>query len=244
VRPIRSAAACGALAALCVVLVACGARARAGATTDRVTKAKAIAYANAVNLRERDVRPWIQREPGRTVVASPALAADARCRGGISPYRWVEFRYSPIFASRLVGAMESTVLVLPTTDLADDDARARLSERGFACFSEAERQLLSAATLTVKGHTDRVGSVEISRLPAPLPGVPGAFEWRVTYTLTRAFPHGAAAIFATNYLDYFGFNAGPAEIMLSTRGYIAPLAKAKELAVLTAVYHRAEAHSL
>jgi hypothetical protein len=81
-------------------------------------------------------------------------------------------------------------------------------------------------------------------LPDPLPGVPSAFEWRVTYTVTRESHRRIAPISLTTYLDFFGVSDGPAEIRLRTRGYGAPLPAATERQALTAIYDRAEAHKL
>ena len=223
-------------------MAACGKS--APSATEPVTKTRAAAYADAVNLREADVAPWEQRKPGKTVEPNAAIATDAKCAGAVSPSRWLELRYSPIFARRLVGAMESNVLVLPTTALAVRDAGARLSGRGFSCFVRDEQQLLTGATLTVKGHTLRAGNVEVSRLPDPLPCIPSAFEWRVTYTVTGEPHPRSAPISLTTYLDFFGFNDGPAEIRLRTRGYGAPLPTATERQALTAIYNRAETHKL
>jgi len=88
------------------------------------------------------------------------------------------------------------------------------------------------------------------RLPDPLPGIEGGYEYRIAATIIagRAAPVELAAYVPQQvkqvrlFMDLFGFISGPTEINLAALGGPRPVSKKLEERLLVLLYSRAEAH--
>jgi hypothetical protein len=231
------------LSATAALIAGCGksSSAPSGVASEPVTRERAVAYADAVNLREADVLGWERFEPGAEVKLTRAEIESARCEGR-DPRRWLVDRHSRVFGKRGTGYMLSVVAVMPTAALAVEDTKAGLSARAFDCEA---REVAPATTHLANGKLFDRGPGTLSRLASPLPGVSYSFEWRATWTHVLGPPDSfGPAVTLRSYEDLLGFVAGPAEIQLISHSTENPLPIATELQALTAIYRRAEAHKL
>ncbi len=244
----RIAATCLVLGAAGVLAAGCGGgssasgdRGALGASAT-ITKARAVAYAHAVNLRATDVPEMSPGSPERTAPTPKRSTFEfVRCYGGVSPGRVVLQMHSPEFSvghgarSQLE---ESEVEVWPTSGLAAHNFAANHTARYRACFvrfREAENKNLN------KGRAGKVlyGPLTVSALPAPLPGVAQSFGFRIAQSLLRD-----GQLRLRIYHDVFGFLVGPAEVELQATGFSRPVPSATEKRLLSLLYSRANANKL
>jgi hypothetical protein len=182
-----------------------------------VTKANAVAFAHAVNLRASD-QPAMEALGPERAAPSPAAAAIefARCDGGISPARiLVNIRSTLLLTGDERGRriVVSRVTVMPSEALARRNLVAFASPSGLRC----ER---------------RYGGTSISRLNIALPGGAHAFGQRIVAP-------SAGPTHVLGYHDILGFVCGPAEIVLTAAGFSHPVAIQTEQQLLGALYRRA-----
>ncbi len=207
------------LLALTVVLPGCaGAQASAPTTaTVAVTKASAVAFAHAVNLRASDQPAMEAVAPERAAPSPDATAFEfARCDGGISPARIVANIRSTLLSTgneREQRLVRSRVTAMPSEALARRNLAAFTSPRGLHC----ERHY---------------GGTSISRLNVPLAGGTHAFGQRIVA------PSGGPT-HVLGYHDILGFVCGPAEIVLTAAGFSHPVASQTEQQLLDVLYRRA-----
>jgi hypothetical protein len=207
-----------------------------------ITKARAVAYAHAVNLRSTDVPEMSTSSPEGVVPAPKRSTFEfSRCYGGVSPVRRVLKSHSPEFSvghgaqSQLE---ESEVEVWPTPGLAARNFAANHTSRYRAClvrFQEANNKNLNKE----RAGQLQYGPLTVSPLPDPLPGVDGSFGLRIAQSLLRG-----GQVRAQIYHDVFGFLSGPAEIELTATGFTTPVPSATEQRLLSLLYSRAQAHVL
>ena len=207
-----------------------------------ITKARAIAYAHAVNLRAADVPEMSISSPeGATPLPKRPAFEFAHCYGGVSPAHLLLKMHSPEFSvgrgahSQLE---ESEVEVWPTPALAVSNFAANHTSRYRAClmrFQEADNKDLN------KGRAGQLhyGPLTVSALPDPLPGVEASFGLRIVQSLLRG-----GQIRHRIYHDILGFLSGPVEIELKATGFSRPVPLATEQRLLSLLYSRAEAHAL
>jgi hypothetical protein len=206
-------------------------------------KARAIAYADAINLGGADV-------PGATIVKSegeakaPTLAGVelARCAGGVSPELRIVDIHSPAFrvASASKGErVKSSVEVMPTAALAARNNAAARSARGRACIARFLARALPEQSTGPLRH----GPVSVSSLPNSLPGADGSFGLRLATTVIGRNLRGGE-IRTRVYTDEFGFVSGPAEINLTATGVSRPIPSATEQRLLSLLFSRAREHKL
>lgn len=180
-----------------------------------VTRASALAFAHAVNLRAGD-QPEMKavgaEGPGPSVEANVAFA---RCAGLISPDSVMINMRSTFLSSgeeRALRLVRSRVTVLPSEALARRNLAAFSSPRGLRCA--------------------RRPGASISKLSIALPGGGYATGERVIVP-TEALPR------ELGYHDIVGFVYGPAEIVLTAAGYSHPVATQTEQHLLGILYRRA-----
>jgi hypothetical protein len=213
--------------------------------TGAVTKAQAVAYAQAVNLRAADLPRMNTSSPEHEGKAPTRLElALARCDGEQDPLQRVLNRVSPTFTSPTEGEGEheeihSSVEVLPTATIAAKHNAAQISPRGLGCI----RRFFPAAFAKSDTRRLRYGPVTLHHLPDPLPGTPGSFAVRIT-TSVLGVPSQIAATPPHVYIDILGFLAGASEINLTATGFPEPVAEEAEQHLLTTLYNRAHASRL
>jgi hypothetical protein len=201
------------------VLAGCaGAQGSAPTTpTTALSKASAVAFAHAVNLRASDQPAMEVVGPERAAPGPGAAAIEfARCDGGVSPARILFNIRSTLLSTgdepdqRLV---RSRVTVMPSEALARRNPAASVSPRGLRCGL-------------------RYGGTSISRLNIALPGCAHASGQRIVVP-------SAGPAHVVGHHDIIGFVCGPAEIVLTTAGFSHPVAAQTEQQLLGALYRRA-----
>jgi hypothetical protein len=221
-----------------------------------ITKAQAIAYAHAVNLTASDVPELTSAAPGAEASVKRRDVERARCAGAASPYS----RVVNIGSARFTGAtaspresVTSSVVVWPTSAIAEQNIAADLSPRGRACVQHLLERLAIGAVRRV-----RVSHVSLAWLPAPLPAA-HSFAARLSLTLSaepgRLRPGLSGAVVESPsprarpvqisvYIDVLGFLVGPGEVNLTATGEKRPASSATEHRLLSLLYSRAVAHKL
>jgi hypothetical protein len=212
-------------------------------TSGPITKAQAVAYAHAVNLRAGDL-------PGFTIGESEMEAPkpgrygleDIRCRGGVNPARRIakidstEFSAGRAFYGKVV---KSIVEVWPTPALVVFNHTTSHSSRGRACLVRDIESVNKQINRERKGRM-QIGPFTITTVPNPLPGVSHSFL--TTINETRLLRTGA--IRAHIYRHIFGFITGPAEIELEAIGYGHPVPTSTEAKALQLLLDRATANTI
>ncbi|MGH2852932.1 MAG: hypothetical protein ACRDLF_01910 [Solirubrobacteraceae bacterium] len=212
-------------------------------TSGSIAKARAVAFAHAVNLQAGDL-PGFTGDGSET--EAPTLGRYGleynRCRGGVDPPRRIAGVYSvELSAGRAFygKVVKSAVEVWPTPALvALNNARSR-SARGQAClvrFLEAVHKQINRER---KGRR-QIGPFTVTTAPNPLPGVSHGFL--TTINETRLLRTGAVR--AHVYRDIFGFIADSAEIELEAIGVGHPLPTSTEEQALRLLLGRATANAV
>jgi hypothetical protein len=204
-----------------------------------ITKARAVAYAQAVNLGAADLPgSSIIKAEGERKAPTTAGVEFERCAGGVNPERRIVDIHSPSFSVASAGEggrVRSAVEVMPTAALAARNNAVARSARGRACLA---RSLPEQSTGQL-----RHGPVSISSLPNLLPGAAGSFGLRLTTTVTGRNLRGGQ-IRTRVYMDVFGFVSGPAQISLTALGVSRPVPSATEQHLLPLLFSRAREHKL
>lgn len=214
-------------------------------TSGRITKAQAVAYAHAVNLRAGDM-PGFTSSGSETEVPGPRREGleYIRCRGGVDPARHVANIQSTELSAGAnrafyIKTMQSAVEVWPTPAMAALNNATAYSSRGRAClvrFFEAIRKRINQER---KGRR-QYGPFTITTVPNPLPGVSHSFLTAIRET--RLLRTGA--IRAHIYRDHFAFVSGAAEIELEAVGWGHPVPTATEKKALLLLLDRARANAI
>lgn len=234
-------------------LVGCGQSSKATHTTALVaakptavsvsrsmTKAQAVAFARAVNLRLSDV-------PGFRVSSSEKESTSAtekrlehemlRCVGAQSiAHKPLAEIKSKEFERETSGGHESVnseIEVAPSAKVAAAELAAIRSSRAQTCLSRYLGLLLNAMRL--KGVA--VNHPEISAISAPLPATPSSFGYRITASFTIK---GITVPFT---IDIFGFLHGPAQIGLFAAGLPEPFPASSEQQLFGLLVKRADSAS-
>lgn len=204
-----------------------------------ITKARAVAYAQAVNLGAADVpRSSIIKAEGEGKAPTVAGVEFERCAGGMSPERRIVDMHSSSFrvaSASKGGRVRSAVEVMPTAALAARNNAVARSARGRACLARALPEQSTGRL--------RYGPVSVSSLPNLLPGADGSFGLRLTTTVIGRNLRGGE-IRTRVYIDVFGFVSGPAEISLTAFGVSRPVSSATEQHLLPLLFSRAREHKL
>lgn len=232
-----------AISVVLVVLIAGGvtiAVAGSGSVTALITRARAVAFARAVNLRAADLPRFknlgLAAEPQpRTNTTDPEFA---RCVD-VKPNRYVASAQSPGFIHgrfrTQAELVTSKVIVLPTASLAARELIILNSARGRSCFA---RLIQPESTSATESH------LRIDRVSWSSPTLPPAahgFKVRVSGTLTGIHTRNRPIHL---YIDMFGFTNGPAQIYLVDTGWESPARSGTEQRLLSLLHSRAEAHKL
>lgn len=203
------------------------------------TKARAQAFARAVNLTAADL-PGFKGSPSSKSRAEQQFGAMlSRCAGGVDPSREVVDVDSPDFSMEAAQGLEeqdvnSNVSVLRSAALAAKDLKAVKSARGRSCLTKATNKLLTS--MKTKGVT--YGKTTLTKLKRSAPGSDGSFAFHFKVT---ANANGLRLPF---YIDTIGFTLGPAEIGLTTLGIAEPFPATVEQRLLTLLAGRASFNHL
>jgi hypothetical protein len=251
-----------ALVASCATLSACGKGSYTGtgaptATTGATathgaapherssTRARALAFAHAVNLTAADVPGFtISHQPEHESAAERRLQQQLRNCGGTSGARpqqrapgALAEASSPHFELKrgiLALGVSSEVSVAHSSAEADAALSAIRSSRVRACFSRYLSALLKSQH--IPGAT--VVGVSIASGTPPAPGTTGGFGWRVTATLAIRTVH------ISFYFDILGFIDGPAQVTLTSSGTVRPFPGRAQEQLYSELLTRAGSHRL
>jgi hypothetical protein len=251
-----------ALVSSCAVLSACGKGAYTGAGVPTAitgatathgaaphghssTRARALAFAHAVNLTAADVPGFtISHKHEHESAAERRLQQQLRnCGGaaGASAPRHSQGTLaevsSPDFELKrgiLALSVSSEVTVEHTSAQAAATLAAIRSPRVRACFS----RYLSALLKSQPHPGATVLGVSIASGTPPAPGTTGGFAWRVTATLA------VRTIHISFYLDILGFVDGPAQVTLTSSGTVRPFPARAQEQLYSELLTRARAHRL
>jgi hypothetical protein len=220
-----------------------------------ITKAEAVAYARAVNLRVGDIPLGSVYKGESEAKRSSLTPREAACEGakrgpGHRSTRIIK-RQSATLGWSVPGEFQriySAVQVLPTAALMVRHNAANRSPRSLTCASRFLPSIIR------KAETGRLefSRATVSRLPDPLPGIEGAYEYRMAATIIigRSAPVEPVDYVPQQvkrirfYLDFFGFVSGPAEINMTTLSAPRPVPRKVEDRLLVLLYSRTQAHRL
>ncbi len=214
-----------------------------------LTKANAIAFAHAVNLKPTDVPGFLatsRHEHEHETPAEKRLQRELmRCtsgaleaHGGLAKASSKNFKLE---RGILRFSVNSEVSVTRTSAIAAKELMAIRSSHVRACLSHYLKLLLqnqfrggekSRAILNPNSI-----SLSIAHGTPPAPGATGSFGWRITATITV---HNVKLRF---YIDILGFVNGRAEVSLFSSGVLRPFPAAIQEHLYWLLLKRAEAHS-
>jgi hypothetical protein len=209
------------------------------APNETLTKARALAFARAVNLSTGDVPGFTaSSERERVTPLEKRLEREMlRCAGSIGSGKALAEVSSNDFELKhdiLDLGVSSKVGVAQTSAAAASELAAIRGVRVRACFSRYLGLLFKGQRFA--GAT--ISPVSIQSGTPPAPGTKGSFAWRVTVTFT------VHRIRVSLYLDILGFVAGPARVTLFSSGALRPFPAAIQQRLFSLLLARAEAHAL
>jgi hypothetical protein len=247
---------------LCAVLAAgCGGTDRTGEATTAESggpsppasaRARATAYAKAVNLRASDV-PYFEAledeaedDPGREARNDRELRECVGEGGFQKPLAEVS---SAEYGTQVPG---EALQVSSSVEVAADPAEAlrglRLirTRRAERCL----RRVFVAAAEEEESSTAEVRRVSVSRLDSPAPEIDDGFAFRFTaavlvhpssseLTAYRPAAESGPSAAVKVYADILGFVVGPASITITATGVSAPVARNLERNLLVVLHERA-----
>ena len=239
--------------AACCALVACGQSSKATHTTASVavkptrtpvaqsmTKAQAIVFAHAVNLRPSDIPGFhisSEKEEPTSATEKHVEHELMHCVGaqGVVHKPIAEIK-SGEFEREISGghqSVSSEVEVVASSKVATEELVAIRSSRAQACLSHYLGLLFN--TLKLKGIA--VSQPKISAISAPLPATPLSAGYRITAVFTIK---GIKFPFT---IDIFGFLHGPALITLFTTAVPEPFPATSEQRLFELLVQRANTAS-
>jgi signal peptidase I len=239
---------------IAVVLTTARGASSMGAASDTgppVDGARAIAFAQAVNLRASDVRGLVGARVGlpRGARVGPFGTAVERCDGGVAQpgdvFGVVSRRFTRENVHRSAGGVSSSFLpiesvysgiyLVASSAMASHEIEVSESARRRSCI----KRILEAQRLAREPF---FAHVHVSAVPSPLKGIPG-YGLQAT-AVVATFLHAPHVTGRPNYYEgFFGFAVGQAIITLHTTGSPRPFPSATERRLLSLLYERAEASS-
>jgi hypothetical protein len=211
-----------------------------------MTKAQAIAFAQAVNLTAADLpgfKATSKHEHEHATATEKRLEHELlRCTGGALISRGgvaeVSSKNFKLEHNALELNVNSEVSVAQTPAAAAKELAAIRSNRVRGCVSHYLNLLLKNQLLKNQKSpaiADSI-SISISRGTPPAPGTTGSFGWQITATITA---HATKLPFF--YIDILGFVYGPAEVSLFSSGALKPFPAAIQEHLYRLLLQRAKA---
>jgi hypothetical protein len=252
-----------AISVVLVVLIASGvtiALAGSGRASTSITKAQAVAYAHAVNLRAGDVPGLVPTAKGGAVegpLGTLGVECDVAVRAGkvvgIGSQGFERLQESTRFSKSYLPleAVSSAVFVMRTPALASREIAvvrdASDNPTVVTCLKHHLENTQLEATdeggKKIGGPTGKpaLSQVEVTALRSPLQAIRAyGLQIRADFEITVPSAKGLSHL----YDDFLGFAIGPAVIMLDTTGdpHLSPAATEQRL--LSLLHSRAEANKL
>ncbi len=219
-------------------------------TVKPLTKASAIAFAHAVNLKPSDVPGLVatsRHEHEHETPEKKRLEREVtRCTGGaLGAHDGLAEASSKDFKLErniLRFSVSSEVSVTRTPAIAAKELAAIRSSHVRACLSHYLKLLLQNQFLEEEKSRAIFNpnsiSLSIAHGTPPAPGATGSFGWRITATIA------VRNVKLRFYLDILGFVNGRAEVSLFSSGVLRPFPAAIQEHLYWLLLKRAEAHSV
>jgi hypothetical protein len=172
--------------------------------------------------------------------ASKRLDPVERCAGNVNPDLVLANIHSATFSGTAEPEHEqirSEVEVMPSAAIAAKNNAVNRSKRALACA----KRLFPLELGSQGSGRVHYGTVTVSRLPDPLPGVPGSFGYRVAVSILGV-PKAIEPTQPRLYIDAFAFLSGPAEVALLTTAFPQPVSEETDGRLLSLLHSRAEAN--
>ena len=200
--------------------------------TARISRAQAVAFAHAVNLRASDI-PGMQTSGQEG--EHHGNGEVARCLGAAHTDSLAEIRslsFKSKSASDEILGVQSEVTVLPSAAAAAREIAAIRTPRVKACMEQIVERGLA------KARTGRIAKSKPSFTwaSADIPGTEGSFAVRVV----MPFANNETGISASYYSDILAFASGPAIVELVADGAPQPYPSASEEHLLSLLLSRAK----
>jgi hypothetical protein len=209
------------------------------AASTQLTRARALAFAQAVNLTASDVPPFTSSS--RNESSSPQEQRAERqlrhCAGPVASARGLAEVSSKNFQLKhdvLQLGVSSEVDVARSPEQAAQNLAALRSAHVRSCFSRYLEELFKGPQFA----GGAVSPVTIESGTPPAPGTTGSFGWRATAAFT------VQSIRVQLYVDMLGFVDGPAQVTLFSTGVLRPFPAALQERLFTLLLVRAKAHRL
>lgn len=214
---------------------------RSAGANSSPTKAQAIAFAHAVNLRLPDVPGFkVASEHEHETAAEKRLEHEMlRCVGvgALGSGHGLAEVSSPSFereTNAFDESVQSEVSVVRTSQQAARELAIIRSDHARMCVSHYFDLLLESQ----KYHGAIFSPVSIAHGTPPAAGTTGGFGWRITTSITY---HKVTIPLS---MDILGFVYGPAEVSLFTSGVPRPLPTGTEEHLFSLLLSRAKAQGL
>jgi hypothetical protein len=205
-----------------------------------LTRARADAYARAINLTAADLPGFGPTPPSKEVETHAERSAETQflhCAGGLEAGGALRERRSQEYARRgspLAESVGSAVGFARTPALASAELAALRSRRTRTCLSHY-LDLLFRGRRFGEGA---VGAISVVQGSPPAPGTSGGFGWRMTAIIT------VRAVRLPIYLDILGFIYGRAGVRLLSTSLLRPFPAGAEERLFTLLLERARSHTL
>lgn len=212
----------------------------AATTSGPVTRAQALSYAYAVNLRAGDVPGFSASEAeAEAPKPGPAALEGARCTGALDPRRRTAAINSTTLEAgptRYARFIRSRIEVWPThADVVFNNSKVHTAH-GRACLTSEIEATRARLNRTRHGQ---IGPSRIADVPISISGLEPSHLTSINET--RLLRSGAVLIHI--YRDLFTFTTGPAEVELEAVGFSRTLAASTEKQALDILVARARANA-
>jgi hypothetical protein len=207
-----------------------------GAPDARLTRAQALAFARAVNLKAADVPDahGVRRRREKSEGAEVSHCEHGAAGGP---------KVAQVASPKLVRGSELEKEEIASGVTVRPDAQATMREVSLLRSRSTRECVARAFTRRFAGM--RVGEAHygrfsISLLPVQAPGADAAVAWRIQTSVNFTLSEVSVPI----YIDVLGFTDGPAEVYLSAISATQPVPSATEQRLLSLLLSRAQAHPL
>ncbi len=235
-----------AIAAASAVATGCGGSSEhdgAGNASRPITRARALAYARAVNMKASDLPEMTATSHEREIASASKEGLEMRsCAANLAP----KLRVLKVGSAKFAGVLGSehqeiwsNVEVMPTAALAARDNTVDKSQRTLTCAEHVLPRIFGKQN----GPRVHYGPISITRLSNPLPGVAGSYGIRITVPILGV-PTATEPTEPHLYVDGFSFLAGPAEVSMIATAFPQPVSEEAENRLLSVLDTRASANKL
>lgn len=202
-----------------------------------ITKARALAFARAVNLTAADVpeaKASNRRESSDHERTPCGLAGPQHELVSVPSAKLT--RGTELEVEEIASAVD----VVNSERFAAGDIAVLRSDKGRGCLEhELIRRYLDHA-VGKRADDARIGRIQLSPLPVDAPGTTGSAGVRITETVTYSYSETSVPV----YIDFLVFTLGPAEVTVTAVSPVQPEPEATDQQLLQLLLKRAKATPL